>query len=654
MTNTVTHIRNPFALARLTRDKAMFLCAVLFLAGASLTPQSAFSIDDILYIDMAEATAERGALDVTHQNAPDGAPVMTKSTGIVHVIDGKAIPQYPGGYGLIAAPFFMLFGVSGLVVLNALAGALSLWLTYEIARRLSGDAAVARNACLLLGFTTIFAGYVFAIWPHMLALAFTLGGARLTLTMPEMTGRRRLYAALAAGLIFGLGVNVRVDAIVPAFAAFFWLRLFSLPSDRRSALALLAGLLPGLLIAAAINQQKFGVFLPFFYGQEQGGHTMTAYAPLAMAGLGAIAASFVVNVSAPAIQRELKHALNAKAALAIGMLAVAAFAFNASVRDLARSVYFLVVDLQAFDGGNGQAGVERDVYGNWSFWGLPKKALLQSLPFAALAVFPVAAFFRGKDAGAHAFSLLMISAILGFFSLKGFHGGMAFNMRYFLPAIPFIAILSAQAFQNLTAICKPSLRMLAYAVAFGALAGILFYQTADAAPVRFRTLLQLYPQLVLCALLFLTCIFVLMRPNNGRGALAALLLSGAAFGYAGVVSLSDAVGYWSIRAAKAPHERALAAMIPPGSLVLTMGEDYLVRASLDGAHVARPKSAAEAAEAIAAYEKAGRCVYVHTQAALAFVDANGFERIAGAPGDFEQSMRALYAPADRPARCQRS
>lgn len=634
---------------------AFALIAVLFALAAFLAPPAAFSIDDILYIDMAEAMAERGAFDLTQEDAPEGAPVLTKSAGIIHVIDGRAIPQYPGGYGVIAAPFFMLFGVSGLILLNALAGVLSLWLAYRIARRLSDDAAVARNACLILGLATFFSGYVFAIWPHMLALVFALGGALLTLNVPEAAGRKRIYLALAAGLVFGLGANVRADAVVPLAAAFFWLRLFKLPSDRLSAIPLLFGLLPGLLMAALINQQKFGVFLPLYYGQEEGRHTMAAYAPLAWAGLATLAASFMIDTSKPRIQRWLNRTLDPKIALAFGGLALAAFFLSGVVRDFARSVYFLAVDLQAFDGGNGQPGVERDAYGYWSFWGLPKKALLQSLPFAALILFPVAAFLRRKDATAHAFSLLMIAATLGFFSLKGFHGGMAFNMRYFLPAMPFIAILSAHGFRNLTAVQKPSLRMLSYATAVGALAAILFYQLSDEAPARFQPPLQLYPQLLLCAFLLLACVFVLMRPKETRGAAVAIAFSGAAFGYAGVLSLSDAVGYLSLRAEKAPYERIYAAIIPPGSLVLTTAEDYLVRTSLNGAYVARPGPSS--AQAIEAFEAAGRCVFVHSLNARRQISGLAFERLAipyAAPGDEKNPTLALYAPPTRPARCRSS
>ena len=106
------------------------------------------------------------------------------------------------------------------------------------------DEWIARAATVIVGAASIFAGYFFAIWPHMAALAFILGGALATAAAGN--GSRPLRAAGVAGLLFGIGSGVRVDVILSAVAAFFWLRLFARPGDRLPAAILILGLAPGL------------------------------------------------------------------------------------------------------------------------------------------------------------------------------------------------------------------------------------------------------------------------------------------------------------------------------------------------------------------------------------------------------------------------
>ncbi len=639
--------------SRITVTQAFAALTVLLALAAFTVPQEPFSIDDVLYIDMARAMAERGAFDVTEQNLPDGAPLLTRSATMVHVIDGRAIPQYPGGYAILAAPFYILFGVQGLILMNALAAGAALWLTHRITQRLYDDDAIARNACLLLGFATIFAGYVFGIWPQMLSLAFTLGGALFTLNIPGEKKAARLVTALCAGVVFGLGLNFRIDAIVPAAAAFFWLRLYAAPDDRTSAAALLAGLAPSVLMAAVINDMKFGVFLPFYYGEKGGLDSAGSYGPVAWAIATAITASLVLDVSKPAVQRIIKPFLTVRAVLALTAGVFLLLVFSKDALRLARNAYFLIVDIQAFDGANQQLGLARDDYGYWSFWGMPKKALIESLPFAALMIIPVLEFFKGRKLRAHAFSLLMIAAPLAFFSLKGMHGGMGYNMRYFLPVMPFIAILSAYGLHRVMSASAARPKLLTYGCAAGVAAAIALYQSAASAPAALQTPLQLYPQLALFAAVLGACAFALIRGKSAP----ALLLSGAAFGYAAVLSVADAAGYLSFRAAKTPYARSYQALIPQRSLVLTTAEDYLMRAAGNDVAAVRPDEddPEKTAAAVSAYETAGRCVFVHSALALEHSRLMGFESVAipyAHPRDRLNPTLALYAPANRPKECR--
>ncbi|MEX6633045.1 ArnT family glycosyltransferase [Hyphococcus lacteus] len=600
-----------------TRNSIFLGLFVVFALFVVIAPTTPFTIDDTIYIAMAEAMAERGSLYSNDPLAILNAPAMLESSDLIHRIDGNAVPQYPGGYALLAAPFFMLFGVKGLILMNALSGAASLWLTHLIAIRLYNDRTVARNAVLILGFATFFSGYVFSIWPHVTSLALTLGGSYLTLKI--IGERHRIWFALAAGLLFGASVNIRIDGIIPAIAAFFWLRLFARPSDRLSAIALLAGLAPGLLLAALMNFEKFGVFQPFFYGQTSGLAAASRYIPIAIAGTIALMGALAIDVS----HQRMKRLLNLRSTtLALGVAGIFLVGFivaDAFILGLAHGTYNLVVDMQAFDPSKIRPGIIKDEFGYWSFWGIPKKALLQSLPFATLLTLPIIDFFRGKNVSANGFSLLMIAGVIAFFSMNAWHGGMTFNMRYFIPALPFIAILSATSLSALLAtIEKPGDTLLRSVIA-GATSAMVFYFVVPAFSVAWATPAQLYPQLILSLLLAIGLIVFQLKKTSS---FLPLILAGMSFGYAGILSAADTAGELGLRYVKAPYDKAYAGAIPPGSLVVTVAEDHLIHASLNGVVLARAqeKEREVIREAMKIYEAEGRCVYIHTPAAMTIIN----------------------------------
>lgn len=614
--------------------------AALFTALAFLAPQTAFLIDDVLYIDMANAMADRASLNITPENMPAGAPTVTISPGLVHVIDGEAVPQYPAGYALLAAPFFALFGVSGLILMNALCAVLSLWLIWRIGLALYEERWIAQTGALLFGLATIFSGYVFAIWPHVTSLAMTLGAALLSIEASGDDSRRRLKI-LCAGLLLGAAVNIRVDAIVPAIAIFFWLRLFALPKDRIAALSLIAGLAPGFILAAGLNEAKFGVFLPLYYGDKQGLDSAARYAPVALAAFAAIGASLAIDISHK--RYAVLNKLNPPVILGIVLAVALALSSAGFFRKLLQGFYFLVVDIQAFDPADLRRGIGRDPFGYWSFWGIPKKALLQSLPFAALALVPITAFLRKNDMRAHALPLLTIAGVIALFSLNAFHGGMTFNMRYFLPAVPFIALLCAYGLSSLRPVMRQRPKLMTRSLIAGAGLALFFYTLLPGLSPALATPAQLYPQLVLFTALAAALSIAIWR---ARGGVAATVLSGIAIGYAAVLGAADAADELGLRTAKAPYDRAYAAALAPGSLVITTAEDHLIAASLNGVILAGAldKGAETLIAAAHTYEAAGRCVYLQTQYAIDLVGGDGFSPVTvpGLPQPADPALQ-LYA-----------
>lgn len=633
------------------RGLLLVVGVVFAFIGAVIFPPAAFSVDEAIYIDMAHAMASRGALDVTPQDLPEGAPLMAKSHGLVQIIGDRAIPQYPGLYGVIAAPFFFIGGVKGLIFLNALCGVFCLWLTYQIARTLTNDGWIARASVLILGGASIFAGYMFAIWPHMLALAFGLAGAYATLLAGQARDRASLMFAVCAGLIFGLGVGVRVDVILAAIAALFWLRLFAKPSMRSVSLALAAGLMPGLLLAAWINQIKFGVFNPFSYGAEIGsisiGHHMKTIIPIAIAG----AVAMSVDVSSKPAQTVINMARRAPmpsiAAGCIAAFITVWFAFPS----LFTGAWLMLVDIQAYAGAP-RPGLERDASGYWDFWGVPKKALAQSMPWMALALAPFILFLRGRKTTETSFLLLFASAVILFFAMRGWHGGMAYNMRYYLGAAPFIAILAAMGLNQL----RPATAQHKDILLRGAMAGVALAIGAYAlSPLygAYAVAMRLYPQLLLAGLLAIGVLTVLWRPENQRAKFITAALAGAALANGAMISVFDVNGYFADRARYVPFDRAYGEMTTHDAVIFTQFDELLISASLNGAAVIRltDENMNAASEVIAAYVKSGRCVYAHTYPAAKSFGLEKFIALEMPPNAPSPGL-ALYAYRDAPARCR--
>lgn len=625
--------------------------AFFALVGALVFPPAAFSVDEAIYIDMAHAMATRGALDVTPQNLPAGAPLMAKSDGLVQIIGDRAIPQYPGLYGVIAAPFFLAGGVKGLIFLNALCGVFCLWTTHRIARILTDDPWIARTSILILGAASIFPGYVFAIWPHMLALAFVVAGAYATLRAGRSEGRASLVFAGVAGLIFGLGVGVRVDVILAAVAAFFWLRLFAKPSARSVTLALAAGAAPGLLTAAWINQIKFGVFNPFTYGADIGsitiGHHITVI--LAVAAAGALA--LLVDVTSRPVAAAVGAARRAPHIVLAGGAVIALAGAWALFPGLFRGAWLMLADIQSY-AGPPRPGLEKDAHGFWDFWGVPKKALLQSMPWMTLALAPIALFFRGRKTSETAFLLLFASAVILFFAMRGWHGGMAYNMRYYLGAAPFIAILAALGLSELRAAFHEHKSLFLRS----AVAGILLAIGAYALSPLYGALavpMRLYPQLLLASALGAVVLILAMRPATMRTKIIAAALASTALANGAMISIFDLNGYIADRARYTPYDRAYAAMTDGDSVIFTQFDELLIRASLNGAAIIRvhDDNKDEIAQTIAAYENAARCIYAHTYPTAQTLSLEMFEALP-MPATAPKPGLALFVYRDAPARCR--
>ncbi|WP_306120149.1 MULTISPECIES: hypothetical protein [unclassified Roseitalea] len=551
---------------------------------------------------MARAMAEAGSFAIGTNGGVDGAPTLLQR--LTHEVGGQAMPQYPGAYGLVAAPFYAHAGLKGLVLLNTVSALAAVILTRQIAMRLYDDRSVAFAAAALLGGATFLSTYALGIWPHALALALILVGIERAILCTR-------WSRVVSGLALGLAVSIRVDAILAVFAVFFWLRLFAAPARRADAAVFLLGLLPGLALASQVNFVKFGVAAPLAYGPADGGTMSERYIALMVAMGIALIVAMAVNVRhiQPLLASALARPLRIWG-LTLGALALLLTA-SGTLRDLLWNAYVLVADLQWIDDERFQDGMVRLDSGWIVFWGTSKAALLQSVPFAVLALVPAARFLAGERARDHALPLAMIGAYITFYSLNQWHGGYASAMRYFLPALPFLAILSALALRRIAAsapLWDDSMRRtLLWSSAVAALLGLVSLQ----GPLEMQFAVELYVPLIIAAALALgLCVFLCgaERPAMRR---AILHLAMIAIAFSAVASYRDIGVLYARLADNAIAGQRLKQAIPAGSLVFTTSHSALVPAKLAGVHAYNPVAGNEGVAAARAFADAGRCVFAY-------------------------------------------
>ena len=433
------------------------LMALVIAAGFSLGGH--INLDEGIYQLMARDFIATGGPELW--NGYEEFPSRELTFPAVRVHDGRLVSQYPQLYAIIAAPFYQLLGYDGLFLLNALAFAGVVWLTFWLARRLFAAPGLALNAGLILVLATYAWEYTQATIPHILSMLWVLGSVCLVASaILGCEGRRSILLALAAGLLAGFGVGIRLDAIfvLPAIVVpFFFLN----PWKPWHGLVALLGTAPGLAVMTALNHDKFGIASPFTYGSVSSGYVASLGPYLVVATSGALALSAVWLATRPWARR---HIAERRLEVCLGGAALAILILLtpqgwALMTRLADGIYQLVVDFRIRDLSLRNGGLSRGASGSMIYMGGLKKSLLQNCPYLAALAVPIWAIIR-RPADRQAICwLLMVPAtyvtIYGYFA---WHGGLGLNLRYFLPILPFTSILAAYAWGMLTRDLHPLVR----------------------------------------------------------------------------------------------------------------------------------------------------------------------------------------------------
>ncbi len=404
----------------------------------------------------------------------------------------------PPLWAFLAWPFSP-FGWFGLVALNALAFAATIWMVQRQSRAFSQRRTtpwIAAAAVLLGGFSI---EYAQGVWPHSLTMA--LAAASLVLAA-RARQRERLGPALAAGLALGLATGIRYQNIVFAVAVGLGLLLFGRRRLPSAALFTLGVALP-LLAASALNRARLGWWNPVSKGPGY-----VSFAPPAEGQSGRLTEGV-------------------------------------------RVLYAKLIDFSShppMGGGASSSGADRwrwepdPALGAYLVHGAVKKALLQSAPWLAMALVVLLLAWRpraqappGLADEARALSI-PVAALLLLFALSGFsrQDGLCANQRYLLELVPAGALALGLGLDRLE---LPRPALLAGALAASATAVFVLWPDLDPR-LRVRGLL------LIPLLLAGTSVLVLLALRLGLDHLRALVaamavLTGACLGWAAAVHLGD-------------------------------------------------------------------------------------------------------------------
>jgi 4-amino-4-deoxy-L-arabinose transferase-like glycosyltransferase len=410
---------------------------ILIYAGA-FAPVGLKLIDEVIYNAAAVSFADRGALIVENGWDRFGADAL-RINFLVPGPHGLA-SQYPPGAAVLGAPLQRLFGLQGLILLNALAAMATLFVTRAVARSAFGREDVALSAVLLLVLASFWVEYAFGIWPHSLGTLMVLIAFWAGLRGLAADPAAALRWAVLAGSVAGAGLLIRADTvlIVPALAA---AAILFAPRPWSMIGAGLAGLAPFVALASWVNHYKFDRWNPLTYGLDKpGGVELSGHVPVILL----VAGVFLCLAVARGLRWQPGRGPWILLACAAAALALLVPPVRALFIAYGQGFFGLVVDAKPLPNFE-----PTEWNGVVYFWELPKKALGQNMPWIGCLLGAVFLPLTARER-----RVLILCALAAFvwtlpFILRSWHGNYGANMRYFLPLLPLLAVVGAWLWHRL-------------------------------------------------------------------------------------------------------------------------------------------------------------------------------------------------------------
>jgi hypothetical protein len=530
-----------------------------------------FVSDEGIYHQMSKAFAEEQTLTLWQEYGEFPSPEL-RTWNHVTGKDGSLQSQYPYLHPVLAWPFYKMAGFRGLFALNAIAYVALAGFCFLLGNRLWREPRVAADAVILLTLGSYAWQYSQAAWSQSLSAAFLLAGVYFGVCAVQAGERRTaLLYGWAAGMVVGLGAGIRLDVFFMAPALFIPL-LYDRAPRWRVAAAVLVGLLPGLLLLSLTNFAKFGTLQPLSYGRPSGAASISAYIPLFFMALAVLTTAWIASRDTvwPIVVR---HRLVLSAAVVVLATAITFLVppIGAMLWRLARGAWILVADLSLLEPSVGGIAITRGASGAIMYANMVKKALLQSLPWLPVALLAVAGLPRDRAAiFSHAAPLLTVLAFVTVYGWFTWHGGYAFNLRYFVPLLPIFAIYGAMGIHMLSqGDNSPKLRFAAAMTAVVAGAAWLFMLFRDT-DIEAIEIVTLNLPLVLAAILAMVLVLFLARRGITAVRRLAFFVSFACVAWAFVMALLvDLPLTLILRQVRYETGALLAAHVPPDSVLFS-------------------------------------------------------------------------------------
>ena len=420
------------------REDKLRLISLILLIAAFVVSDGLYSIDELVYFVAAKALIADAGFVIQNGYEQFGSEQLAMWL----LVEGPngLVPQYPSGSAIVAAPLVAFLGVRGFILMNVLATIGSLYTVRALAIRLFDNPQITSLSVSLLLCTTYFLDYSFVVWPHMAAVLCIISAVYWFLRAmqePDNTGRWAFYA----GLWISLGFLIRLDSILmlPAFAL-IWVS--SAGASPRIVLGGAVGLIPGALVSVTIAYLKFDTINPLSYGRSGtngGAVEVSGHASVAVLILILFIVALVIRYR---FSSDKKMWYDSSVLVGAVLFALYGAFESDAFRHTLVGVYSLLIDLTFVS--DSRSGVAHFDNGLVSFWGMPKKALGQSLPWIGLLVAIPALRWQPRDKTSMALIAFVTIVWMLPFITRSWHGGLGSNMRYFLPLLPLVCLVGAR------------------------------------------------------------------------------------------------------------------------------------------------------------------------------------------------------------------
>lgn len=445
---------------------AWILLVPLFLVigwgAATLRWHSCTNVDHRSYLEMIQGVSEHGLPYLTNGPAESVRrfPELRARWNIEH--DGRLWGTYSPAYAYLAAPAFMLGGITGVLKFNLLCLALVIVAAFGLGHRLVGDPLAGTATAYL---TTAGASIWFPsadVSPYTITIGF-LTGAAYCAVRSLSEPRKALLLGSGAGLLGGLATASHI-LVFPMVAVLLTLTTVLEERDGQSSafvlsrkraavgLAALGGFLPALIGVSALNHVRFGNWNPISYGPCE--WQVCASTGLAQQGvIPMLRHSWMLIVWVALTGAAVVTLRRSRLKLAIALLmSMTALLVSSTLRDLAAESALLawgfVVNFSGVPLGPPYSSPSDHV---GLFLGpFMVRSLLQCTP--ALALAPLAVLYppRGRRAAALLLALTcagMLAALVLRLNLDRIYAlGFPFlNVRYVLPIVPLLSVLAVAA-----------------------------------------------------------------------------------------------------------------------------------------------------------------------------------------------------------------